>query len=134
MSLSSDRFTGVNAAVLTPVTDDLIPDDDLMLEYSNWLMANGCDGLAILGTTGEANCFSLKERIRIIERLIEGGIPSKSLMPGTGSCALTDAVELTRMRAWHWYAAAAATLLQAVRANLHPHVTESACACTYYSS
>ncbi len=97
MSLSSDRFTGVNAAVLTPVTDDLIPDDALMLEYSNWLMANGCDGLAILGTTGEANCFSLKERIRIIERLIEGGIPSKSLMPGTGSCALTDAVELTRM-------------------------------------
>ena len=97
MSLSPDRFTGVNAAVLTPVTDDLIPDDALMLEYSNWLMANGCDGLAILGTTGEANCFSLKERIRIIERLIEGGIPSKSLMPGTGSCALTDAVELTRM-------------------------------------
>ena len=25
MSLSRDRFTGVNAAVLTPVTDDLIP-------------------------------------------------------------------------------------------------------------
>ena len=95
MSLSPDRFTGVNAAVLTPVTDDLIPDDALMLEYSNWLMANGCDGLAILGTTGEANSFSLKERIRIIERLIEGGISSKSLMPGTGSCALTDAVELT---------------------------------------
>ena len=97
MSLSGDRFAGVNAAVLTPVTDDLIPDDALMLEYSKWLMANGCDGLAILGTTGEANSFSLKERIRIIERLIEGGISAKSLMPGTGSCALTDAVELTRM-------------------------------------
>ena len=92
MSLYPDRFTGVNAAVLTPVTDDLIPDDALMLEYSSWLMANGCDGLAILGTTGEANCFSLKERIRIIDRLIEGGIPSKSLMPGTGSCALKQSV------------------------------------------
>jgi len=97
VTLSADRFTGVNAAVLTPVTDDLVPDDALMLDYSKWLMNNGCDGLAILGTTGEANNFSLKERIRIIESLIEGGIPAKALMPGTGSCSLTDAVELTKV-------------------------------------
>ncbi|MEK9725936.1 MAG: dihydrodipicolinate synthase family protein [Rhodospirillaceae bacterium] len=97
MSASRKSFAGVNAAVLTPVTDDLIPDDALMVDYSKWLLANGCDGLAILGTTGEANSFSLKERIRIIESLIEGGIPAATLMPGTGSCALTDAVELTRV-------------------------------------
>ena len=90
-------FAGVNAAVLTPVTDDLTPDDTLMVEYSKWMMANGCDGLAILGTTGEANSFSLKERIRIIESLIEGAVPAEILMPGTGSCSITDAVELTKM-------------------------------------
>ena len=91
-----NEFKGVNAAVLTPLTDDLIPDDALMAQYSKWLLGNGCDGLAILGTTGEANSFSLKERIRIIESLVEAGVPAHTLMPGTSSCALTDAVELTR--------------------------------------
>jgi len=92
-----ERFTGVNAAVLTPLTADLTPDDALMAEYSQWLLNNGCDGLAILGTTGEANSFSLKERIRIIENMVEAGIPASTMMPGTGSCSLTDAVELTRV-------------------------------------
>jgi len=94
--VTTENFNGVNAAVLTPLKDDLIPDDAKMASYSKWLLDNGCDGLAILGTTGEANCFSLKERIRIIEGLVEAGIPASALMPGTSSCALTDAVELTR--------------------------------------
>jgi 4-hydroxy-tetrahydrodipicolinate synthase len=97
LSLTSDRFTGVLAAALTPQTADLIPDEKSLVEHSNWLLANGCDGLAILGTTGEANSFCLKERIRVIEGLVEGGIPGEKLMPGTGSCALTDAVTLTKV-------------------------------------
>ena len=66
MTIKHRSFAGVNAAVLTPVTDDLAPNDVLMVEYSKWLLANGCDGLAILGTTGEANSFSLKERIQLV--------------------------------------------------------------------
>ena len=97
MTKTHKSFAGVNAAVLTPVTDELTPNDALMVDYSKWLMDNGCDGLAILGTTGEANSFSLKERIRIIENLIEGGVPAEALMPGTGACSITDAVELTKM-------------------------------------
>lgn len=97
MSFTPDRFTGVLSAVLTPMTADLIPDEKLMTEHCNWLLANGCDGLAVLGTTGEANSFCLKERIRIIEGLVENGIPGETLMPGTGSCSITDAVSLTRV-------------------------------------
>jgi len=95
VTLPADRFTGVLAAALTPVDSNLVPNEDLMVDHCNWLMNNGADGLAILGTTGEANSFSLKERIRIIEGLIERGIPADKLMPGTGSCSLTDAVVLT---------------------------------------
>lgn len=96
MSFRDNRFTGVLPAALTPVKDDLTPDDALMARHCRWLLDNGSSGLAILGTTGEANSFSLKERIRIIESLVEAGIPGEKLMPGTGSCSLTDAVELTR--------------------------------------
>ncbi len=97
MSLPSDRFTGVLAAALTPLTDTLIPDESLMAQHCQWLLANGCDGLAILGTTGEANSFSLKERIRIIEGLVDAGIPGEKLLPGTGACSITDAVTLTKV-------------------------------------
>lgn len=97
MTLPADRFTGVLAAALTPMDNNLVPDENLMAEHCNWLMDNGADGLAILGTTGEANSFSLKERIKVIEGLIDRGIPADKLMPGTGSCSLTDAVVLSEL-------------------------------------
>jgi 4-hydroxy-tetrahydrodipicolinate synthase len=97
VSLKDNRFTGVLPAALTPLKEDLTPDDGLLAQHCKWLLANGSSGLAVLGTTGEANSFSLKERIRIIESLVEAGVPGEKLLPGTGSCSLTDAVELTRV-------------------------------------
>jgi 4-hydroxy-tetrahydrodipicolinate synthase len=97
VTLPADRFTGVLAAAVTPVDNNLIPNQALMTDHCKWLLKNGVDGLAILGTTGEANSFSLKERIRIIEDLIEAGIPANKMMPGTGSCTLTDAVILSSL-------------------------------------
>ena len=59
MNLPSDRFTGVLAAALTPLASNLDPDLKLMSNHCKWLLDNGCDGLAILGTTGEANSLSV---------------------------------------------------------------------------
>ena len=52
-------FGGVNAAVLTAMRPDLSPDLDRMAAHCRWLLANGCNGLGVLGTTGEANSFGL---------------------------------------------------------------------------
>jgi 4-hydroxy-tetrahydrodipicolinate synthase len=97
VTLPADRFTGVLAAAVTPVDNNLVPNNSLMTDHCKWLLKNGIDGLAILGTTGEANSFSLKERISIIEGLIEAGIPADKMMPGTGSCTLTDAIILSSL-------------------------------------
>jgi len=94
-----EKLSGVFAAALTPINTDLAPDHALMARHCRWLLDNGCNGLAVLGTTGEANSFSLVERVAIIENLVEAGIPGSALLPGTGSCALPDAVELTRIAA-----------------------------------
>ncbi|SDB71953.1 dihydrodipicolinate synthase family protein [Belnapia rosea] len=88
-------FGGVNAAVLTAMTPDLSPDPARMAGHAKWLLANGCNGLGVLGTTGEANSFGLHERKQILEGLIENGIPASAMMPGTGTASLTDTVELT---------------------------------------
>jgi 4-hydroxy-tetrahydrodipicolinate synthase len=91
-----DPFSGVLAAALTPMKKDLGADHGAFARHCRWLLANGCDGLGILGTTGEANSFGLGERIEILDRLAEAGLPAAKLMPGTGACALPEAVELTR--------------------------------------
>lgn len=89
-------YGGVNAAVLTAMNADLSPDAGRMAAHAAWLLANGCNGLGVLGTTGEANSFGLHERKAILEGLVARGIPAAKLMPGTGCASLTDTVELTR--------------------------------------
>jgi 4-hydroxy-tetrahydrodipicolinate synthase len=99
-SLNLDRPAGVFAAVLTPFDDTGAPDSAALALHCRWLLRNGCDGLSVLGTTGEGNSLSVDERIALLERLIADGIPARVLLPGTGCCAAPDTVRLTE-RAVH---------------------------------
>lgn len=92
-------FGGVNAAVLTAMHDDLSIDLDRMVAHGKWLLAHGCNGLGILGTTGEANSLGLHERLAVMEGFVEAGVPASVLLPGTGTTAITDTVLLTRRAA-----------------------------------
>ncbi len=94
--LKNALFGGVNAAVLTAMNADLSLDLDRMAAHCRWLLANGCNGIAVLGTTGEANSLGIQERIELLEGLIARGIPAAKMLPGTGTTALTDTVLLTK--------------------------------------
>lgn len=87
---------GVFAATLTPLDDDLSPDHRLLADHHRWLLATGCDGVAVLGTTGEATSFTVEERQSILDGLVEAGIPGTAMIAGTGCCAIPDTVRLTR--------------------------------------
>lgn len=93
---SSDRPQGVFAAVLTPLTRTLEPDTMLFAEHCRWLIDQGCDGLVPLGTTGEGNSLSVKQRLRLLESCAQSGIAPSRFIVGSGSCALADAVEVTQ--------------------------------------
>ncbi len=92
-------FGGVNVAVLTPMTEDLAPDLDRMAAHCRWLLAQGANGLGILGTTGEANSLGISERIALMEGIIARGIAPARLLPGLGTTAITDTVLLLRRAA-----------------------------------
>lgn len=96
MSDISPVTGGVLAAVLTPIREDLSPDHATWIAHCRWLLKEGCDGLAVLGTTSEANSFSLDERLAMLDALGEAGIPGARLIPGTGCCAIPDTVALTK--------------------------------------
>jgi 4-hydroxy-tetrahydrodipicolinate synthase len=90
------RIEGVLSPVITPFKKDLSPDADRFVKHCKWLMKSGCAGLAVFGTNSEANSMSVEEKLELLEALIKGGVPAASLMPGTGHCALTDSVKMTR--------------------------------------
>jgi len=90
------RIEGVLSPVVTPFKRDLSPDADRFVKHCKWLMKSGCAGLAVFGTNSEANSMSVEEKLELLEALIKGGVPPASLMPGTGHCALTDSVKMTR--------------------------------------
>lgn len=87
---------GVFAAALTPMTADLEVDLERVVAHNRWLLANGCDGVAPLGTTGEANSLSIDERLAILDALADAGITGAQLIAGVGCCAFPDTVTLTK--------------------------------------
>lgn len=92
-------LSGVLAPVLTPFDATLAPDPARFLRHCRALLDEGCSALAIFGTTSEANSLSVEERERLLDHLLENGIDPKKLLPGTGCCALSDTVRLTRRAA-----------------------------------
>ena len=55
-------LSGVIAAIATPIDESGAPDLKRAVKLARYLLDNGCDGLNVLGTTGEATSFSLDER------------------------------------------------------------------------
>jgi 4-hydroxy-tetrahydrodipicolinate synthase len=90
---SQESLSGVFAPVLTPFDRALAPDRESFIRFCRWLLSQGV-GLAVFGTNSEANSLSLDERLDLLSSLIDAGLPAHRMMPGTGSCALPDAVRL----------------------------------------
>ena len=85
---------GVFTASLTPLNQDASPNLNQLVSHVNWLFGQGSDGVAILGSTGEANSLTFEQRLSIIEHTARE-FPPEKLMLGTGSCSMQDAIRLT---------------------------------------
>src|SRR6185312_12275433 len=87
---------GVIAAVATAVDEAGAPDAARSVKLARFLLDTGCDGLNVLGTTGEATSFSLDQRKGVMSEYKKAGLPMDRLMVGTGAAATADAIALTR--------------------------------------
>ena len=93
--MSQPNFRGVLVPALTPFRADLSPDAEGFLRHCRWLLDQGADGLVVFGTTSEANSLGVEERMMLLEHLLDNGVPAGVLMPGTGTSALVETVQLT---------------------------------------
>jgi 4-hydroxy-tetrahydrodipicolinate synthase len=88
--------TGVYCAATTPFNADLSVDQGLFTSHCQRLLDDGCTGIAMLGTTGEANSLSSRERMALLEAVVKSGIAPSKLLPGTGVASIMETVELTK--------------------------------------
>ncbi len=95
-SSTKENLFGIWAPCLTPIKSDFMIDGSRLLEHVHWLLSNGCHGIVLFGTTGEAASFSVTERIAALETLVSGGISPAKIMVGNGFTALSDTIEITQ--------------------------------------
>ena len=76
--MTASKLQGVIAAIATAVDDKGEPDCARSTALARFLLANGCDGLNVLGTTGEATSFSLEQRKRVMSAYRDSGAAARS--------------------------------------------------------
>lgn len=95
-------FDGIWPALLIPQDPiTLNVDTVLLVTHIHSMLAQGCQGVAIFGTTGEAAHFSVSEKCSILDSLIASGVPSSRLMVGVGTSCIQDTVALIKAAQSH---------------------------------
>src|SRR5260221_8247279 len=88
-------LAGLWPPVATPFRADGAVDLARLVKHSRTLLSDGAHGLAILGTTSEANSLTLDQRRRVIDAHVEAGVVASPVFPRhrppslRGPCALT---------------------------------------------
>ncbi|MDP2795859.1 MAG: 4-hydroxy-tetrahydrodipicolinate synthase [Sulfurisoma sp.] len=81
-------------AIVTPMADDGSLDLPRLRSLLDWHIAEGSDGVVVVGTTGESPTVDFDEHHRLIETAVQhvaGRIP---VIAGTGGNATAEAIEL----------------------------------------
>jgi len=87
---------GLWCAMLTPLASDGGVDHARFARHAHWLLAQGIDGVAPFGTTGEGQSFSIAERAGGVDALLANRVAADRIIAATGAAALTDTIALTR--------------------------------------
>ena len=87
---------GLWPATLTPVQADGTLDTARAVSHSRRMLAAGCEGVALFGTTGEGPLFTNAERKGLLEALLAAGVKAEQIIVTTSTCALADAIDLGR--------------------------------------
>lgn len=87
---------GLWPALLLPVSPSGVLDSMRATAHARRMLAAGCDGVTLFGTTGEGPAFTVAERKALLESMLGSGIRADQLIVTTTALALGDAVELGR--------------------------------------
>ncbi len=88
-------ITGSLVAIVTPMHDNGVLDNEAMQRLVEHHINQGTDGIVVAGTTGESATLSVQEHCEVIKRMViqvNGRIP---VIAGTGANSTAEAIHLT---------------------------------------
>jgi 4-hydroxy-tetrahydrodipicolinate synthase len=89
-------LSGSIVAIVTPMTADGGIDHPRLKGLIDWHVAEGTDGIVIVGTTGESPTVDVDEHIALIEKAVEFAAGRIPVIAGTGGNSTREAIHLTR--------------------------------------
>ncbi|HEX6633672.1 MAG TPA: 4-hydroxy-tetrahydrodipicolinate synthase [Usitatibacter sp.] len=92
-------LSGSLVAIVTPMAADGALDLARLKSLVDWHVAEGTDGIVIVGTTGESPTVDVDEHCRLIEKAIEYAAGRVPVIAGTGGNSTREAIELTKFAA-----------------------------------
>ncbi len=86
---------GSLVAIVTPMLDDGSLDLDALRRLIDWHIAEGTDGIVIVGTSGESPTVTVDEHCLLIEATVKHVNGRVAVIAGTGANSTSEAIELT---------------------------------------
>lgn len=87
---------GSIVAIVTPMHEDGSLDLPGLRKLIDWHIAEGTDGIVIVGTTGESPTVNVQEHCELIKVAVEHTAKRIPIIAGTGGNSTSEAIELTR--------------------------------------
>ncbi len=95
MTKLAKKITGSLVAIVTPMKADGSLDLPALRQLIDWHIAEGTDGIVIVGTTGESPTVSVEEHCELIKVAVEHTAKRIPIIAGTGGNSTSEAIELT---------------------------------------
>ena len=90
------EIKGVYAAGMSILNDNLSLNIEKTIIHSENLLTSGCHGVAIFGSTGQAQLISISEKINLLNKLSESKY-KKNYLIGTGLNSLSETINLMKI-------------------------------------
>ena len=90
------KIKGVYAASMSVINKDLTLDVKKTIEHAEMVIDQGCHGMAIFGSTGQAQLIPVAEKINLLNQLSISKYKEKYLI-GTGLNSLGETINLMRV-------------------------------------
>lgn len=87
---------GSIVAIVTPMHADGSLDIPRLHQLIDWHIAEGTDGIVIVGTSGESPTVNVKEHSELIKIAVDHVAKRVPVIAGTGGNSTAEAIELTR--------------------------------------
>jgi dihydrodipicolinate synthase/N-acetylneuraminate lyase len=93
------NWFGVMPAMTTAFDKQLKIDHPFMRRHAQWLLENGCTGLIMLGSLGEAATLTLDEKIAILENAVAAVNGKAPVVAAVSALSTAEAVTLAKSAA-----------------------------------